>query len=146
MIAVDQVGILADGQTFYVHDDGSNNGLSNIFQSISSDDWTVSQCSAGSVPLCPLSSLISLSEGNVGGVVLSGYDENFVNDAYYLSHLESKQTMSIDLNSIAKAATVIAQAAVAYAYDDGNGYYDDAVDYAQGIISNLNSEDEGILV
>ncbi len=143
MIAVDQVGVLGNDQTFYVHDDGSNNDLSDIFQSMSSDDWTISEGSAGSIPPSPLSSLVSLSEGNAGGVVLSGYDDAFVNDAHYLSHLDSKDFNAISLESIAKAATVIARAAVAYAYDGGDGYYG-SVEYAESVISDLDSENESL--
>lgn len=145
MIAVDQIGVLNENQTFYVHDTGNNDGLSDIFQSMSSDDWTINEGSAGSIPPSPLSSLVSLSEGGVGGVVLSGYDDAFVNDAYYLSHLDSKDSNNINLDSIAKAATLVAQAAVAHAYNGNNGYYNDAVEYAQGLIADLDPENENLL-
>jgi nicastrin len=137
MIAVDQVGILSDDTTFYVHDSGNDNGLSDILLAMSSDDWTVSQGSAGSIPPSPLSSLMKISGGNAGGVVLSGYDAAFVNDAHYLSHLDSNSAVPINLDAIAKAATFVARAALQSAY---NGYYDDA-----NVIEALSSDDETLI-
>ena len=142
MIAVDQVGILNDENTFYVHDSGEGS-LSNMLLSMSSDDWTVNEGSDGIIPPTPLSSLIHLSEGDVGGVVLSGYYANYANKAYYMSHLDSNSTTPINLESIAKAATFVARTALAsVAY---NTYYDDAVVYAQNLITELDSSDETLL-
>lgn len=145
MIAVDQVGILSNGDSFYVHDSGNSNGLSNILLAMNSDDWSVSQGSAGSIPPTPLSSLINLSGGDAGGVVLSGYDETFTNDARYLSHTDSYGNGMISLDAIAKASTLVARAALASAYGAQNGYYNDSVDYAKNLIAEIDSSDETLV-
>jgi nicastrin len=145
MIAVDQVGLLSDENTFYVHDSNTGDGLSDMLLAMTSDDWTVSEGSAGSIPPTPLSSLQKISEGGAGGVVLSGYDATFVDNAFYLSHLDSNVNVNINLESIAKAATFVARTALASAYDENKGYYDDAVEYAQGVIAELESDDETLL-
>jgi len=145
MIAVDQVGILSDENTFYVHDNGNGDGLSDILLQMTSDDWSVNEGSAGAVPPTPLSSLVQLSEGNVGGAVLSGYDDTFTNDAYYLSHLDSNNTAQISLESIAKAATFVARAALASVYDGNDGDYENSVQYAEGLIEELDSSDETLI-
>jgi len=145
MIAIDQIGILNDDNSFYVHDSGNNNGLKNIILSMSSDDWTINEGSAGSIPPTPLSSLVNLSEGNIGGVVLTGYDEAFANDAQYLSHADSNSSGRISLEAIAKAATFIARAALASVYDGNNGNYADAAAYAEDLITELDSTDETLV-
>ena len=146
MIAIDQVGLLASDNTFYVHDSGNSNGLSNIMLSTSSDNWTVSEGSAGSIPPTPLSSLVQLSGGDIGGIVLSGYDDSFVNDAFYLSHADSNTNVRINIDAIAKAATFVARAALASAYGGDNSYYDSAVEYAEKLIPELDSTDSTLSI
>ncbi len=140
MIAVDQVGILSDENTFYVHDSSSSyysdGVLSNILTGMSSDDWSITAASAGAIPPSPLSSLVKLSGGTVGGVVLAGYDEAYADDSFYMSHMDSTKRVSIQLKSIAQAATIVARAALAAAY--GDSYNGDAAD----IIADLDKDDE----
>jgi len=143
MIAVDQIGILSDENTFYVHDSGAGDGLSDIFTGITLDDWNVVDGSAESIPPTPLSSLYKLSGGTVGGVVLSGYDATFAANTYYLSHMDSNYTTPIDLQNIAKAATFVARAALTAAYGgDGD---DDGGNFAANAIAELSYDDETLV-
>jgi nicastrin len=62
----------------------------------------------------------------------------------YHSHRDSASIVAMSLNSIAAAATLVARAAVAAAYDDGsndNGGYANAAKYAKNIIPELNYND-----
>lgn len=153
MIAVDQIGVLGTDKTFYVHgenaaenDDGF---LSNVLLQLASDDWTIASSAAenddngeAAIPPTPLQSLVKLSEGDVGGAVLAGYDETFVDSSYYHSHLDSNATRSVDMDSVAMAATVLARAAVAAAYDNGEGDYETAAQYAANLVPELAADDE----
>jgi hypothetical protein len=134
MIAVDQVGILSENNTFYVHDSG-HGYYSNIMTSMSSDDWTIQDATAGSLPPTPLSSLLVLSEGQVGGIVLTGYNDAFAEDSFYMSHMDSTDRISINLDAVAKAATVVARTALAAAYGNTND------GSAISAITELTSED-----
>jgi len=137
MIAVDQVGILSDNNTFYVHNSG-NTYYSDIMTGVSPDDWAVAEASAGSLPPSPLSSLVSLSGGSVGGIILTGYDAAYAEDSFYMSHMDSTERVSIDLEAIAKAATIVARTALAAAY--GDAYDDDTV--IVDTIAELDADDD----
>ena len=156
MIAVDQVGVLGTDQTFYVHGEnagGNDNGfLANILLQLGSNDWTIASSAAENddngqpaIPPTPLQSLIKLSEGAVGGAVLAGYDEAFVDASYYHSHRDANATRIVNLDSVAMAATVLARAAVASAYDNGEGDAEGAAQYAANLIPNLSTDDETFL-
>jgi nicastrin len=156
MIAVDQVGVLGTDRTFYVHGEnagGNDNGfLANVLLQLGSNDWTIASSAAENddngqpaIPPTPLQSLIKLSEGAVGGAVLSGYDEAFVDASYYHSHLDSNATRPVNLNSVAMAATVLARAAVASAYDNGEGDAESAAQFAANLIPDLSTDDETFL-
>ena len=156
MIAVDQIGVLGTDQTFYVHGEnagGNDNGfLANVLLQLGSNDWTIASSAAENddngqpaIPPTPLQSLIKLSEGAVGGAVLAGYDETFVDESYYHSHLDSNTTRSVDLDSVAMAATVLARAAVASAYDNGEGDAESAAQYAANLVPSLSTDDETFL-
>lgn len=137
MIAVDQVGILSTENTLYVHDSSGDNGsYSSIATGMTSDDFSITAASAGSLPPTPLTSLINLSGGNSGGIVIAGYDDAFATNSFYLSHLDSPERVSIDLAAIAKAATIVARTALATAYGDA---YDGS---AADTIAELDSSDE----
>lgn len=116
MIAVDQVGITEGKSTLYVHDSSktyySDGLMSSLLVGLSSDDFTIQESQSNAIPPTPLSSLVKLSGGTVGGVVLAGYDENFEEDVYYLSHIDSTDRISLNLQSIANAATVVAKTAL----------------------------------
>jgi len=135
MIAVDQVGILNDDNTFYVHSSNDNGGYSDILVDMTSDDWPVTAASAGSLPPTPLTSLVSIS--GVGGVVIAGYDDAFADGSFYLSHMDSTEIVTINLEAVAKAATLVARTALAAAYGD-NYYAGSAAD----TIAELESDDE----
>jgi len=141
MISVDQVGILGTNSTFYVHDSNSgyysDGALSGILTGLSSDDWNIVAASAGAIPPTPLSSLVNLSGGTVGGVVLAGYDAAFVDTSFYMSHSDSTKKVSIQMKSIAKAATIVARAALAAAYGE---YYE--AGSAMDAIEDLDKDDE----
>ncbi|KAL7430144.1 hypothetical protein ACHAXH_003793 [Discostella pseudostelligera] len=163
MIAVDQVGALGGSKNMYVHGGETTDGgagmaafLSNVVVELSSSDnnggdgytaqaSSVGQQDDGTVPLppTPLSSLVKISGSSIGGIVLSGYDDAFVANSVYHSHLDSTTTsssklVSIDKEAIASAATLLARAAVAAAYqDEDNGVdYETAAAYAVKLLPN----------
>jgi nicastrin len=149
MIAVDQVGVLATDQTLYAHTDGSDFGgfLSNVLLASSTNDFSVSASDVAGqyYPPTPLTSLLQLSAGAIGGAILAGYNDAFVTTGYYHSHKDSVKTRAMNMDAIASAATLLARAALAAAYD--NGSYDSATasSYAANLISELSSEDETLL-
>jgi nicastrin len=116
MIAVDQVGITEGKNALYVHDSAktyySDGLMSSLLVGLSSDDYTIQESQSNAIPPTPLSSLVNLSGGTVGGVVLAGYDESFEENVYYLSHIDSTDRISLNLQSIANAATVVAKTAL----------------------------------
>ncbi|KAL7486469.1 hypothetical protein ACHAW6_012068 [Cyclotella cf. meneghiniana] len=132
MIAVDQVGNLGGGKNFYVQGGESTGGfggfLGQVMVELSTDDYLVQASAAsqiaqddGSYPLppTPLTSLVKISDSAYGGVALTGYDDAFVANSYYHSHLDStSKFQSIDSDAIATAATILARAAVAAAYQN----------------------------
>ena len=138
MIAVDQVGILSDDYTFYVHDSG-NGYYANTMAGMGPDGWTVQTATdVGSMPPSPVSSLMSLSGDAVGGILLAGYDEAFAEKSFYMSHMDSTDKITINLEAIAKAATIVARTALAAAYgnaDDDDGSVVDT-------IAELDADDE----
>jgi nicastrin len=153
MLAVDQVGLpVADG-LLYVHTDGEGDGtfgsyMSYVLKSSYTSNFQVSYTSVANqddgwpFPPSPLQSLVQLSEGAAGGAVLTGYDYAFTNQVPFHSHLESNQVKQMDLNAIASAATLLARAALAAAYDGGQYDSDTSSKYASQWISELSSSDE----
>ena len=154
MIAIDQVGVLQNDKTFYLHGENAGNAQSssfvgNVVRECSSSYSMQSSSAVGEnddfygdpLPPSPFTSLLRLSEGNVGGVVLTGYDDAFVNSRYE-SHLDNNALNPVDLNAIVSAATILARSAVALAYDGGNDDYEAAAQYAKNIIPELSSSDE----
>ena len=144
MISVDQVGNLGGSKNMYVQGGEATDGGSGfatflseamIYLSGSDDGGYMAQASSvgdqddGTSPLppTPLSSLVSLSGGAQGGVALTGYDDAFVANSLYHSHLDStSKFQTIDKDAIAAAATLVARSAVAAAYQNANN----EVDYA----------------
>lgn len=157
MIAVDQVGLLTTDQTLYVHNDGEDGSfgafLSEVLQASSTDNFSISASSAYAdddndvypYPPSPLTSLLQLSGGAVGGAVLAGFDDAYVNDALYHSHRDSVKTRAMNADAVAAAATLLARAALAAAYDDGSMDADSAAEYAANLIPELTSDDETFL-
>lgn len=156
VLAVDQVGhAVADG-IIYVHadqnDDQVGYRLANLLKYSSTDKFSVAYSSAGNngngypYPPSPLTSLLQLSGGSVGGAVLTGYDYSFTNKVAYHSHLDTAHNFDVELDTIAAAATVMARAAVAFAYDDGsyseNNDYQTPAAYAKNLIPELGQGDE----
>jgi nicastrin len=153
MLTVDQVGVpLSDG-ILYVHNDGSGGMgtfMANVLKASSTSDFSVAASAAGEdsqgdeypYPPTPLQSLMSLTEGAVGGAVLSGFDYVFAKRPPYHSHLNSINNIEMDLKSIASSATLLARTALAAAYDDGSYDYSTAATYAANAIPELNSNDE----
>jgi len=159
MLSVDQVGhAVADG-ILYVHADENNDStgswLANLLKYSSTNKISVASSSAGSnnnndngfpYPPSPLTSLLQLSEGAVGGAVLTGYDYSFTSTVAYHSHSDSASLFSVELDSIAAAATMMARAALAFAYDDGtysgSGDYSTPTTYANDLIPELDASDE----
>lgn len=163
MITVDQIGMLESSNTLYVHgtdyDSEGNNAndvgefVGNTLTQLSTDDFTISLSSNANgdyenengnespVPPSPLTSLLQMSGGSASGAVLTGYDTNFVNPNYE-SHLDSDFEQPIDLDAVAAAATTLARAAVALAYDDGSQDYESAANYAKNAIPEQASAEE----
>ena len=158
MLAVDQVGVLETDKTLYVHgDNAGENGAGSfagyILRQMSTDSYSVVSSSAepgdddeygDPVPPSPLTSLLKLSEGAVGGAVLTGYDSAYV-DPNYQSHLDRNDVTPMDLDSIAATATILARSAVAIAYDGGDEDYETASEYAKNIVQELDGDDETLL-
>ena len=146
LIAVDQVGNLGGGKTLYVQggetsvsngENGFAGFLAEVMVELSGNDnanggdggYTVQASSVAPndgddtypLPPSPLTSLVQLSAAAYGGVVLTGYDDAFVANSLYHSHLDSsKDFQSIDSDAIAAAATVLARSAVAAAYQNAD--------------------------
>jgi nicastrin len=153
MLTVDQVGLPISDGVLYAHSNGKYGSLSyflnKVLQSSATNKFSVSSSSASynkntgyPYPPTPLNSLLQLSDGYVGGAVLSGYDSAFVSRALYHSHLDSSQYHSFNLDAIAASATILARAALAAAYDDGSLDYESAALYAANLIPQLASDDE----
>lgn len=134
MIAVDQVGNLGGGKNLYVQ--GGNNAengfdafLSEVMIELSGNGEYTAQASSveDSLPPSSVSSLVKLSASGAGGVVLTGYDDAFVANSLYHSHLDSvSKSQSIDKGAIAASATLLARSAVAAAYQNENNEVDAA--------------------
>jgi len=162
MLAVDQVGAAVSDGLLYVHADENNDPagawLANLLKDSSTNDVSVASSSAvgGRIdnagypyPPSPLTSLRQLSNGTLGGAVLTGYDYSFSSQVPYHSHWDSASWVPVDLDSVAAAATLLARAALAFAYDDGtySGSGDSATPtaYAQNLIPELNASDDQVL-
>ena len=152
MIAVDQVGYLGGSKTLYVQggERTSDFGgfLGQVMSQLSTEKYTVQTSTVsqnaqddGSYPLppSPLSSLVQISEASSGGIVLTGYDDAFLADSLYHSHLDSTSKFQIiDKDAIASAATILARTAVAAAYqnEDNEVNAETAASYAKELIPN----------
>jgi nicastrin len=149
MIAVDQVGLLATANTIYAQTDGSNFGgfISNVLQAVGTNSYSAAASNVAGTyfPPSPLTSLLSLSGGAVGGAILTGYNDVFVASGFYESRKDSVMTQDMDLDAIAAAATLLARSALAAAYDDGSYDSDTASSYALNLISETKSDDKTLL-
>jgi len=164
MISVDQVGVLQTEKNLYVHgggnvvqnDDGTSAFLAEVLAGLSTDDYTVSASAEQGdddgnnddeypLPPSPLTSLVKLSEGAVGGAVLAGYDQTFAEKSFYHSHLDSNKTTPVSMESIAASATILARAAVASAYDNGDLDAETSAAYATNLIPDLDPTDESLM-
>ena len=157
MLSLDQLGVIANGNLFFVHADENNDNygsfLSQVLQQFSNTNsgFKVYKSSAGSngngypYPPTPLTSLLSLSEGSVGGAVLTGYDTSYSSSIPYHSFKETASFHNISLKAIAASATIAARAAFAAAYDGGNYNSAAAAQYAENLIPELSYGD-GALV
>jgi nicastrin len=159
MLSIDQVGhAVADG-ILYVHADQNNdnygNYLVNLLKYSSTGAFSVTKSSIADngngypYPPSPLTSLLKLSEGAVGGAVLSGYDYSFTGKVSYHSVHDSANVFQFELETVAAAATIAARAALAVAYDDGTysgqGDYSTPSKYAKNLIPELSSSDSTLV-
>lgn len=155
MLSVDQVGHLVGDGVMYVHADNNNDNMGGFMASAlkyaGTNDYSVASASnnnnnnAYPYPPSPLTSLLQLSGGGVGGAVLTGYDYAFTNKVPYHSHRDSAGLVSISLDSIAAAATIVARGILAAAYDDGSYDYETAGQYAANAIGELAANDEDLV-
>jgi nicastrin len=154
MLTVDQVGHAVGEGLLYAHADKNNDQygafLANVLKASSTSDVTVAASSVASgdygypYPPTPLTSLLSLSEGAVGGAILAGYDYAFPYKPPYHSHRDIP-AMAENLGSIAASATILARTAVAAAYDQGDLDYNTVSQYANNLIPELSVNDETFL-
>lgn len=121
--------------------------MSNVLQATKTNYFSVSASDVAGeyYPPSPMTSLLALSEGGVGGAILTGYNDAFVQSGWYHSHKDSIQTHDIDMEAIASAATILARTALAAAYDDDSYDSDTAASYAANLISELSSKDTTLL-
>ena len=151
MLTVDQVGVpLADG-VLYTHNDGDGGMgtfLAKVLKYSSTNYYSIVASAAEGddgdypYPPSPLTALQSLSEGGIGGTVLSGYDYVFAKRPPYQSHMNRQQNREMNLKTIAASSTLLARAALAAAYDDGSYDYETSAQYAANIIPELEYDDE----
>ena len=148
MIAVDQVGLLATANTMYAQTDGSDFGgfVSNVLQAVGTNSYSAAASNVAGqyFPPSPLTSLLSLSGGAVGGAILTGYNDVFVESGFFESRKDSVMTHDMDLDAIAAAATLLARSALAAAYDDGSYDSDTASSYALNLISEIKSRRQNV--
>ncbi len=149
MLTVDQVGVPTGDGNLYVHNSGEGgmgSFLAKVMMSSGTSYYTAVASAAQNgndgypYPPTPLTSLRSVSGGNVDGAVLTGYDYKFTKRPPYQSHLQWGQGMN--LKAIASAATIMARTALAAAYDNGDYDYETAATYAGNTISELSYDDE----
>lgn len=157
MLSVDQVGVLTTNKNLYIQSDASDYGqfLSGVLQAVPGNGYTISEVEAAAdddhfdggdvtVPPTPLTSLLSLGAG--GGAVLTGYAGTFNPEAHYGSHRNSVSYQDMNLEAIATAATTLARAAIAAAYDGGNLDSDTASAYALTVLPDSLAADDETLV
>lgn len=155
MLTVDQVGHTASNGNLYVHNDGSGGigtFMANVMKYSGSgtqyftavDSAAGNQGNGGSFPYPPtaLTALQSLTNGEYGGTVLTGFDYTFTRRPPYQSHLNWVNEAEMNYKSIAAAATLLARTALAAAYDDGSYDYATAAKYAYKTISELSYQNE----
>lgn len=151
MLAVDQVGYAVSNGMLYAHtdeDDEYGAYLANLLKYSATSSFSVASSSVEdgddgyAYPPSPLTSLLQLTEGEIGGAVLTGYDKYFTKKFPYNS--PGDLGYRVDLDAIAAAATIVARTAVAAAYDNGNNGDDYATptNYAKTLIPDLSSSDE----
>jgi nicastrin len=153
MIAVDQVGNLGGAKKLYVQgghsaENGFDAFLSEVMIELSANGEYTAQASSASnnnqdgnmsLPPSPVTSLVKLSASGAGGIVLTGYDDAFIANSLYHSHLDSvSKRQSIDKDAIAASATLMARTAVAAAYQNGDNEVDAAAaaEYALQLLPN----------
>jgi nicastrin len=155
MLTVDQVGLPASSGNLFVHNDG-NGGMGTFMANVlkysgtGTSYFTAVDSAAGSsnnggdfpYPPTPLTSLQSLTGGDYGGAVLTGYDYAFNKKPPYQSHLNWIYNSDMNHKAIASAATMLARTALAAAYDDGSYDYATAAKYAYNTIGALDYQDE----
>lgn len=155
MLTVDQVGLPASSGNLFVHNDGSG-GIGTFMANVLKYSGTGTQyfsavdSAAGNknnggdfpYPPTPLTALQSLTGGNYGGAVLTGYDYAFNKQPPYQSHLNWIHNSDMNYKAIAGAATMLARTALAAAYDDGSYDYATAAKYAYKTIAALDYQDE----
>lgn len=156
MLSLDQLGIVTNGNNFYVHADKNNdqygafmvNLLKQFKTNAGFSAYETSTYNNGNgypYPPSPLTSLLSLSGGAVGGAVLTGYDHAFSSSVPYHSFKETANYKGISLKAIASAATITARAAIAAAYDGGDYDYGTAATYASSLIAELDENDGSLI-
>mmetsp|Transcript_90835 Transcript_90835/g.185068 ORF Transcript_90835/g.185068 Transcript_90835/m.185068 type:complete len:800 (+) Transcript_90835:70-2469(+) len=148
MLTVDQVGVPTGDGNLYVHNSGQGDMgafLAKVMMNTGTSYYNAVASAAENgddgypYPPTPLTSLRSVTGGNVDGAVLTGYDYHFTKRPPYQSHFSGQK---INLKAIASSATILARTALAAAYDDGEYDYETASAYASNAISELSYDNE----
>jgi nicastrin len=156
MLSIDQVGHAVANGILYAHTDaGTTSGskILNYLKYSNTNQFSVVASSAADTgygypyPPSPLTSLLQLSGGTIGGAVLTGYDYDFPSKLPY--HTEKDVPAYIELQTIAATATIIARTVLAAAYDDGTysgaGDYSTPTTYAKNLIPELSYNDATLI-
>jgi nicastrin len=151
MLSIDQVGHAVASGNLFVHADNDQYGtyLANILKYCGTNKFSVVASAAVDngygypYPPSPLTSLLQLSGGAIGGAVLTGYDYDYPSKIPFHSHMDLPAF--VELQTLAAAATIVARAALAAAYDDGTysgqNDYQTPSTYATNLIPELSSSD-----
>lgn len=149
-LTVDQIGIPAEDDLLYVHNDGNGDigtFMTNVLKQTGTDYFTVAESEAADqdngdypYPPTPFTGAQSISGGAFGGAVLTGYDYAYTKYPPYQTHLQPLD--KVNLQAIASAATLVARTALAAAYDDGSFDYGSAAEFAEKMIPDLSYQDK----
>jgi nicastrin len=156
MISVDQIAQQVGDGVLYVHADQNNDNMGKFLAEtlIYSKTSSVSVAAASvnsdngkyPYPPTPLTSLLHITQGGVGGAVVTGFDYVFSNKVPFNSMSDSAFYQSVNLKPIAAAATIVARAMLAAAYDGGNSFdAQTAAQYAANLIPEMTYQDESLV-
>ena len=153
MLTIDQIGHAVANGILYVHGDDDASTMVNLLKNVGTNQFSVAASSAVDTgygypyPPSPFTSLLSLSNGAIPGVILTGYDYDFPSKLPF--HSQKDVPDYIEMTTIAATATIIARTVLAAAYDDGTysaeGDYTTPTTYAKNLIPELSYSDSTLV-